>query len=166
MYQLYLVWVCFGSTQATVVSVGRHASEVTASGLQRRLCRWRWNHPNASMTIAFLIPPNIGLILCGTLASMVLGELFIASIGPGLVLAGLFSLYSYAYSVKPWRHHRTRLKSQHRKNALKRSRKRFFLLVPCFDYGGNIQCCTPTEAASFAVLAAIIVECILSQTWR
>ena len=40
----------------------------------------------------------IGMILYGTLSNTSVGELFIAGIGPGIVLALLFSVYCWAYS--------------------------------------------------------------------
>ena len=53
---------------------------------------------NAS-DIAYLIPPSIAMILYGTLANVSVAELFIAGIGPGIVLALLFSAYCYVYSL-------------------------------------------------------------------
>ena len=82
-----------GSTQATVVSVGQiMRPKLLQAGYKDSFVMALII--NAS-DIAFLIPPSIGLILYGTLANASVGELFIAGIGPGIVLALLFSGYSY-----------------------------------------------------------------------
>ncbi|AUW05592.1 TRAP transporter large permease [Vibrio campbellii] len=149
-----------GSTQATVVSVGQiMRPKLLQAGYKDSFVMALII--NAS-DIAFLIPPSIGLILYGTLANASVGELFIAGIGPGLVLAGLFSLYSYAYSVK----HSDSLtlveKASKAEKLLAIKQAILPLGFPALIIGGIYSgIVTPTEAASFAVLYAIIVECLL-----
>jgi C4-dicarboxylate transporter DctM subunit len=149
-----------GSTQATVVSVGQI--------MRPKLLKAGYKDSfvmaliiNAS-DIAFLIPPSIGLILYGTLANASVGELFIAGIGPGILLAILFSAYSYVYSV----HQGDRIVLVEKANlnqklqALKKALwpLGFPVLIVGGIYSGIV---TPTEAASFSVLYAIIVECVV-----
>ncbi|WP_045370782.1 TRAP transporter large permease [Vibrio campbellii] len=149
-----------GSTQATVVTVGQiMRPKLLQAGYKDSFVMALII--NAS-DIAFLIPPSIGLILYGTLANASVGELFIAGIGPGLVLAGLFSLYSYAYSVK----HSDSLtlveKASKAEKLLAIKQAILPLGFPALIIGGIYSgIVTPTEAASFAVLYAIIVECLL-----
>ncbi|NDJ80418.1 TRAP transporter large permease [Vibrio campbellii] len=149
-----------GSTQATVVSVGQiMRPKLLQAGYKDSFVMALII--NAS-DIAFLIPPSIGLILYGTLANASVGELFIAGIGPGLVLAGLFSLYSYAYSVQ----HSDSLtlveKASKAEKLLAIKQAILPLGFPALIIGGIYSgIVTPTEAASFAVLYAIIVECLL-----
>lgn len=149
-----------GSTQATVVSVGQiMRPKLLQAGYKDSFVMALII--NAS-DIAFLIPPSIGLILYGTLANASVGELFIAGIGPGLVLAGLFSLYSYAYSVK----HSDSLtlveKASKAEKLFAIKQAILPLGFPALIIGGIYSgIVTPTEAASFAVLYAIIVECLL-----
>jgi C4-dicarboxylate transporter DctM subunit len=149
-----------GSTQATVVAVGQI--------MRPKLLKVGYKDSfvmsliiNAS-DIAYLIPPSIALILFGTLANTSVGELFVAGIGPGLVLALLFCIYSYVYSIrhkdsialvdkKTWPE-----RLQAIKNAL------LPLGFPALIIGGIYSgIVTPTEAASFAVLYAIIVEAVI-----
>ncbi|WP_261842885.1 TRAP transporter large permease [Aliamphritea ceti] len=149
-----------GSTQATVVSVGQiMRPKLLQAGYKDSFVMALII--NAS-DIAFLIPPSIGLILYGTLANTSVGELFIAGIGPGIVLAILFSTYCYAYSV----YHADTIalvektswseKFQSIKKAL------LPLGFPALIVGGIYSgAVTPTEAASFSVLYAIIVECFI-----
>ncbi len=149
-----------GSTQATVVSVGQiMRPKLLQAGYKDSFVMALII--NAS-DIAFLIPPSIGLILYGTLANTSVGELFIAGIGPGLVLTFFFSAYCYVYSV--YQGNRITLiektsfveKLQSIKKAL--LPLGFPVLIVGGIYSGAV---TPTEAASFSVLYAIIVECLI-----
>src|SRR6056297_3214233 len=87
-----------GSTQATVVAIG--------SPLRPRMQKAGYNDSfilalivNAS-DIAFLIPPSIGMIIYGVVSNTSIAELFIAGIGPGLLILFLFSVYSWIYAVR------------------------------------------------------------------
>ncbi|MFN2382620.1 MAG: TRAP transporter large permease subunit, partial [Guyparkeria sp.] len=53
-----------------------------------------------SADIAFLIPPSIGMIIYGVVSNTSIAELFIAGIGPGLLILLLFSIYSWIYAVR------------------------------------------------------------------
>lgn len=151
-----------GSTQATVVSVGQiMRPKLLQAGYKDSFAMALII--NAS-DIAFLIPPSIGLILYGTLANTSVGELFIAGIGPGIVLALFFSFYSYVYSV----YHADEITLVEKANwserlaALKGSL--LALGFPALIIGGIYSgIVTPTEAASFSVLYAIFVECVLTR---
>ncbi len=149
-----------GSTQATVVSIGQI--------MRPKLLKAGYKDSfvmaliiNAS-DIAFLIPPSIGMILYGTLANTSVGELFIAGIGPGIVLAVLFSIYCYVYSslqgdtitLVPKKTGAER-RAAFRKAILPLG---FPVLIVGGIYSGAV---TPTEAAAFSVLYALIVECVI-----
>ena len=149
-----------GSTQATVVSVGQiMRPKLLQAGYKDSFVMALII--NAS-DIAFLIPPSIGLILYGTLANTSVGELFVAGIGPGIVLALLFSIYCYFYSVK---HADDIALIESTSWAEKGTAVRRALLplgFPALIVGGIYSgAVTPTEAASFSVLYAIIIECVI-----
>lgn len=149
-----------GSTQATVVSVGQiMRPKMLQAGYKDSFVMALII--NAS-DIAFLIPPSIGLILYGTLANASVGELFIAGIGPGILLAVLFSLYCYFYSVKQGGNIALVEKTDF-KQKLRAIKKALWPLgFPALIVGGIYSgIVTPTEAASFSVLYAIIVECVI-----
>ena len=56
----------------------------------------------ASGTLGILIPPSIMLIIMADLLSIPVGSLFMAALGPGLLLAGMYLTYiAVASSVKP-----------------------------------------------------------------
>ena len=54
----------------------------------------------AGGTLGILLPPSIVLILYAVAAEQSLGRLFLAGIGPGILLVGLFA----SYAVVRWRH--------------------------------------------------------------
>jgi tripartite ATP-independent transporter DctM subunit len=149
-----------GSTQATVVSIGQI--------MRPRLLKAGYKDSfvmaliiNAS-DIAFLIPPSIGMILYGTLANTSVGELFIAGIGPGIVLALLFSAYSYVYSVRQGNLIATAPRATTAERGMAIRRAILPLGFPVLIVGGIYTgAVTPTEAASFSVLYALFVECVV-----
>jgi tripartite ATP-independent transporter DctM subunit len=149
-----------GSTQATVVSVGKI--------MRPKLLKAGYKDSfvmaliiNAS-DIAFLIPPSIGMILYGSLANVSIGELFIAGIGPGLVLAFLFCAYSYVYSIRYAADIELVQKASFRERITALKKALLPLGFPALIIGGIYSgIITPTEAASFAVLYAILIECII-----
>src|SRR6056297_3276739 len=85
-----------GSTQATVVAIGRP--------LRPRLQQGGYKDSFVlalivnSSDIAFLIPPSIGMIIYGVVAKASIPELFIAGLGPGLLILFMFSAYSMIYA--------------------------------------------------------------------
>ncbi len=147
-----------GSTQATVVAVG--------GPLRPRLLKAGYSDRftlaliiNAS-DIAFLIPPSIGMIIYGVVSGTSISELFLAGIGPGLLILLLFSIYAYIYAVRhnvpteprtPWR---LRLR------AVRRAiwPLGFPVIIIGGIYGGVFS---PTEAAAACVLYAVVLEMIV-----
>ena len=149
-----------GSTQATVVSVGQiMRPKLLQAGYKDSFVMALII--NAS-DIAFLIPPSIGLILYGSLANTSVGELFIAGIGPGVLLALMFSLYCYLYSVYQGDSIALVEKTSNKEKLLALKKALLPLGFPALIVGGIYSgAVTPTEAASFSVLYAIIVECFI-----
>ncbi len=147
-----------GSTQATVVAIG--------SPLRPRMLKAGYKDSfvlalivNAS-DIAFLIPPSIGMIIYGVVSNTSIAELFIAGIGPGLLILVLFSIYSVIYAIRnevpaepktPW---------SERLRALQRALwpLGFPAIIIGGIYGGIFS---PTEAAAACVLYALILEVIV-----
>ena len=147
-----------GSTQATVVAVG--------SPLRPRMLKAGYKDSfilalivNAS-DIAFLIPPSIGMIIYGVVSNTSIAELFIAGIGPGLLILVLFSIYSYIYAV------RNKVPTEERATWSERGRALLQALWPMgFPviiiggiYGGVFS---PTEAAAACVLYALLLEVVI-----
>ncbi|WP_420409402.1 TRAP transporter large permease [Hoeflea sp.] len=144
-----------GSTQATVVAVG--------SPLRPRMLKAGYKDSfvlaliiNAS-DIAFLIPPSIGMIIYGVISSTSISELFIAGIGPGLLLLILFSAYSVAYATLNNVPTEPKASWSERAQAVKRALwpLGFPVIIVGGIYGGIFS---PTEAAAVCVLYAFILE--------
>ena len=147
-----------GSTQATVVAVG--------SPLRPRMLKAGYKDSfilalivNAS-DIAFLIPPSIGMIIYGVVSNTSIAELFIAGIGPGLLILVLFSIYSYIYAL------RNNVPTEERATWSERGKALVAALWPMgFPviiiggiYGGVFS---PTEAAAACVLYALLLEVVV-----
>jgi C4-dicarboxylate transporter DctM subunit len=147
-----------GSTQATVVAVG--------SPLRPRMLQAGYKDSfvlalivNAS-DIAFLIPPSIGMIIYGVVSNTSISELFIAGIGPGLLILVLFSIYSYIYAVRNNVPSEPRVPWSERLRSVQRALwpLGFPVIIIGGIYGGIFS---PTEAAAVCVLYALVLELIV-----
>ncbi|WP_311567969.1 TRAP transporter large permease [Photobacterium arenosum] len=147
-----------GSTQATVVAVG--------STLRPKLLKAGYSDSfslaliiNAS-DIAFLIPPSIGMIIYGVISETSIAELFIAGVGPGLMILLFFSLYCLAYATINKVPTEERASWSERFDAAKSAiwPLMFPVIIVGGIYGGIFS---PTEAAAVCVLYAVFLEFIV-----
>ena len=154
-----------GSTQATVVAIG--------GPLRPRLLKAGYSDSfstaliiNAS-DIALLIPPSIGMIVYGVVSGTSIGELFIAGIGPGLVILVLFCGYCYFASVRMNIEKLDAATWPERWKALRRAilPLGFPAIIMGGIYSGTFS---PTEAAAICVLYATILEIVAyrEMSWR
>lgn len=147
-----------GSTQATVVAIG--------TPMRERLLKVGYKDSSAialiinASDIALLIPPSIAMIIYALVTGTSVGDLFIAGIGPGLLVFGLFAIYSYihakVYNIPladkvPWA------------ERLKMTRKALLPLgFPIIIIGGIFSgLFSPTEAAGVSVLYAFLLEVVI-----
>ena len=149
--------VC-GSTQATVVAVG--------GAMRPRMLRAGYRDDftiglivNAA-DLAYLIPPSIGMIVYGVLSGTSISELFIAGIGPGLLVVLLFSIWCWIVARRQGIPVEPRANWGERFTAMRRALwpLGFPVLVVGGIYGGIFS---PTEAASVCVLYAAILELVV-----
>ena len=147
-----------GSTQATVVAVG--------SPLRPRMLKAGYNDSfvlaliiNAS-DIAFLIPPSIGMIIYGVVSKTSIAELFIAGIGPGLLLLVLFSAYCIVYAIVKGVPTEPKAPWGERVAAVRAAIWPLFFPVIIVGgiYGGIVS---PTEAAAICVAYALFLELVI-----
>jgi C4-dicarboxylate transporter, DctM subunit len=119
---------------------------------------------NAS-DIAFLIPPSIGMIVFGVVAKTSIGELFLAGVGPGLLIAAMFSVYSVAYARWQGIPPDERSSWRERLQAMRRAGPAigFPILIIGSLYGGFLS---PTEVAAAAVLCALLLEVVIFRAVR
>ena len=147
-----------GSTQATVVAVG--------SPLRPRMLKAGYKDSFVlalivnSSDIAFLIPPSIGMIIYGVVSNTSIAELFIAGIGPGLLILTLFSIYSIIYAyvndvpTEPKASWKARMESVF--GAI--WPLGFPVIIVGGIYGGIFS---PTEAAAVCVFYAVVLEMLV-----
>jgi tripartite ATP-independent transporter DctM subunit len=114
---------------------------------------------NAS-DIALLIPPSIGMIIYGVVSGTSVAELFIAGIGPGLLLMLLLAGYCYIYARMTGIPQGETFSWSER---LRTSRRAILpLLLPVMTIGGIYSgVFSPTEAAAVSVLYALILEVLI-----
>lgn len=147
-----------GSTQATVVAIGKPLRPRMLAG----------GYPDSFATaliinasdIALLIPPSIGMIVYGVVSGTSIGELFLAGIGPGLLILVMFSLYSVVAA--------TRMgvpllpKASWSKRRLAAKAALLPLGLPAIVIGGIYSgYFSPTEAAAMSVLYAATLEVLV-----
>ena len=152
-----------GSTQATVVAVG--------SPLRPRMLKAGYKDSFTlaliinSSDIAFLIPPSIGMIIYGVISGTSIGELFIAGIGPGLLILAMFSVYCVIYAIV----HKvpTEPKSSWKERALAVRDALWPLGFPVLIVGGIYGgIFSPTEAAAACVLYAVLLEFVVFRSLK
>ena len=152
-----------GSTQATVVAVG--------SPLRPRMLKAGYKDSFSlaliinSSDIAFLIPPSIGMIVYGVISETSIGELFIAGIGPGLMILAMFSAYCIAYAYINKVPTEPKASWRERGTAIRQALwpLGFPLIIVGGIYGGIFS---PTEAAAVCVLYAFILEFLVFRSLK
>ncbi|MCP4020784.1 MAG: TRAP transporter large permease subunit [Desulfobacteraceae bacterium] len=163
-----------GSSAATTATVGRITlAEFDKLGYDRSLSM---GSLAGAGTLGFLIPPSLIMIVYAILAEVSIGKMFMAGILPGLLLAGIYSLYIIIQGIRrpeiapkaketySWAERFIGLKDLAPTLTL-------ILMVLGSIYGGYA---TPTEAAALGVFGAfsfaalnksmsfkIIFECLI-----
>lgn len=152
-----------GSTQATVVAVG--------TPLRPRMLKGGYKDSFVlalivnSSDIAFLIPPSIGMIIYGVVAKASIPELFIAGLGPGLLILFMFSVYSMIYAKINDVPTEPAMSWSERAVAVKRAL--WPLGFPVLIIGGIFfGIFSPTEAAAISVAYALFLEAFIFKSMR
>ena len=114
----------------------------------------------ASSTVGPIIPPSIPFVIYGAMANVSIGALFMAGLGPGVVLCIVLCIYIYIIAKKR--------KYPRHANASGREKWKAFLealpalMFPAIMLGGIwTGWFTPTESAMFSVLYGTIVSCFV-----
>jgi C4-dicarboxylate transporter, DctM subunit len=113
-----------------------------------------------SAELGVIIPPSIPLILYGVSAEVSIGELFVAGIGPGLLIGSALILFVYLFCRKNgWG------KEDHVGRLSIRAATKdagFALVMPVIIIGGIYRgVFTPTEASVVAVVYALFVGVVV-----
>jgi len=147
-----------GSTQATVVAIG--------SPLRPRMLKAGYKDSFVlalivnSSDIAFLIPPSIGMIIYGVISNTSISELFIAGVGPGLMILAMFATYSVIYAKINDVPTEPKATWKERMQAVRSAiwPLGFPVIIVGGIYGGIFS---PTEAAAACVVYAVVLEFIV-----
>lgn len=148
-----------GSSVATAVAVGRvMIPRLVQAGYRRQFAV---GMIAAAGGLGILIPPSVPLIIYATVAEISVADVFMAAVGPGLVLAGMMS----AYVV--WLGDRARQGPREASAAAPPSAQRRWaafrralpvLLLPVLIMGGIYSgWFTPTESAAVSTVYAAIL---------
>ncbi|MDR3172090.1 MAG: TRAP transporter large permease [Treponema sp.] len=111
-----------------------------------------------SAMITPLIPPGIAMIIYGSIANVSIGKLFVAGIGPGLLLCFAMMIMVGSISVK-----RRYTNEMSETISLGKAFKEAVwpLLLPVVIIGGiRLGIFTPTEAGAVAIIYAVVLSLI------
>lgn len=113
-----------------------------------------------SAELGVVIPPSIPMILFGVSAEVSIGELFVAGVGPGLLIAGALMLFVWLYAkFKGWGKNDGDGRLSFGKATWQAG---WALLMPVIVLGGIYGgIFTPTEAAAVAVLYSFIIGTVI-----
>lgn len=147
-----------GSTQATVVAVGKPMHE--------KLLKVGYRSSDVyaliinSANIALLIPPSVVMIMYAVMTGVSVGELFIAGVGPGFLILIFFSVYNYFDAKR--KNIPVMPKSTWKEKLALTKRALLPLGFPAIIVGGiYLGFFSPTEAAAASVLYAAILELLV-----
>ncbi|MCG8507001.1 MAG: TRAP transporter large permease [Sphingomonadales bacterium] len=116
----------------------------------------------AAGTLGIIVPPSIPLILYGVMTETSIADLFIAGVGPAILLTAILS--SYALVVN-WDRGSAALTLSELGHAI--GHGVFALLMPVIILGGiYLGFFTATESAAVAVFYAIIVELFIHREMK
>ena len=111
----------------------------------------------ASGVLGIIVPPSIPLILYGVMTETSIADLFVAGIGPALLMVAVLGVYAVVRygrrQARPWDWAEVRVAGLRAISALPLP-----IAILGGIYGGVF---TPTEAAAVAVVLAIIVEMLV-----
>ncbi len=113
-----------------------------------------------SAELGVVIPPSIPMILFGVSAEVSIGELFIAGVGPGILIGGVLMLFVHLYCrFKGWGKH----DGDGRLPVVRAAgNAAWALLMPVIILGGIYGgVFTPTEASVVAVFYALLVGLVI-----
>jgi C4-dicarboxylate transporter DctM subunit len=143
-----------GSSPATVVAIG--SIILPAMVKQGYPKRFGAGVVTTSGALGILIPPSIVMVMYSVTTNTSVGQLFMAGVVPGLLLAFLLGLTTWVLAKKHDYPRMPRATWAERWNAFRRSAWGLFLIVIVMGgiYSGVF---TPTEAAGIAAVYAFVI---------
>jgi C4-dicarboxylate transporter DctM subunit len=146
-----------GSSAATTATVGRMSlPELKGRGYDDKLA---FGTLAGSGTFGFLIPPSIIMIVYGAATEQSIARLFLAGVGPGILLAVLFSSYVMIWTMM----NKDRMPPMEPPASWSEKLRALGLLLPTMllivGVIGSIYAgfASPTEAAVIGVVGALVI---------
>ncbi|MFZ5865346.1 MAG: TRAP transporter large permease [Thermodesulfobacteriota bacterium] len=152
-----------GSSPATVVAIGSiMIPALVKAGYPER---FSIGLVTSAGSLGIVIPPSIPMILYCLVMNVSVAELFMAGIGPGLLIGGLFMLYTY---VLAWQHNWQAQERHTWRELLVTFKDGFWgIMLPVIVLGGIYSgMFTPEEAAAISVVYALFVELVIYREFR
>ena len=147
-----------GSSPATVVAVGGITYPMLLGNNYGK--KFSMGLVTSASSLALLIPPSITMIVYASSTGTSVGQLFMAGVGPGILLALAFILYSVWFSYKNKIRIESEITGRQIWNAFKDAS--WALGVPVIILGGIYSgVFTPTESASVAASYAMIIGLVV-----
>jgi C4-dicarboxylate transporter, DctM subunit len=146
-----------GSAPATVAAIGGMMIPAMVNlGYDKRFATAT---VAAAGSLGVMIPPSIPMVMYGVTGSTSIGDLFIAGIFPGLIVAAGLIAFAYFYSKKMGYKGTTTEPFSFKKFGRECWDAKWALLIPIIILGGIYGgIFTPTEAAVIAVVYGLIVS--------
>jgi len=155
-----------GSSPATCAAIGKMGiPEMRKRGYPKEIAA---GSIAAGGTLGILIPPSITFILYGIATETSIGRLFLAGVLPGLMLTGLFILWTvYAMWRRGFRSHAPDFRYSWKEKFSGLPKVVPFILV-VFGvvyalYGGVA---TPSEAAGVGAALCVVMAIVIYRMWR
>ena len=150
-----------GSSVATAATIGTVAiPEMLSRGYEKRLV---YGLLAAGGTLGILIPPSIPMIVYGFVTEESVISLFLAGIGPGLVLLGFFTVFSMLYAASKGMGRSEKASWEERGRTSLRALPSLLLAVVVV-FGIYRGIFTPTEAAAIGFALAIVITAVILRT--
>jgi len=144
-----------GSSVATSATIGNIAfQEMITRGYERRFVLGLLA---AGGTLGILIPPSIPLIIYGIITESSILDLFLAGIGPGILLITLFMLYCFCWAKFNHQYAPSLKASWHERMICSVKALPTLLLIFIIIGGIYTGVCTPTESAAVGVTTSLLI---------
>ncbi len=163
-----------GSSPATCAAIGSSGiPEMRKRGYSNALAT---GIIGAGGTLGILIPPSLTMILYGLATEQSIGRLFMAGVGPGILLTLLFSIWVV---IKYWLEKRSKKSADKNNQEIMIERYTikeklatiprllpFLVLILFIMYALYGGVATPSEVAGIGAIGAFVLVAIVYRTWR